>query len=73
MTVRDLPPVNELTVQQQRGWRCVWCRYPITTGADIDLGVQRTRAGNGAAFSWFPRCCSDVEGCAGREAKGVPQ
>ncbi|WP_371602300.1 hypothetical protein OG345_05270 [Streptomyces sp. NBC_01220] len=69
MTTRGLPPVARLTVQQQRGWRCVWCSYPLTTGEVIDLGEQRARPAKGAAYSWFPRCCADVEACAGREAK----
>lgn len=73
MTVRDLPPVAGLTEQQQRGWRCVWCREPLTVGADVDLGEQRARPIGGAAYSWFPRCCSDVEACATREDKRAPQ
>ncbi|MFJ2094737.1 hypothetical protein ACIOEW_36615 [Streptomyces sp. NPDC087901] len=68
MTVRELPPVRDLTEQQQRGWRCVWCRYPLTVGADIDLVEQRSQAVNGAAYSWFPRACRDTTACAGREA-----
>ncbi|WNI30724.1 hypothetical protein [Streptomyces sp. ITFR-6] len=69
MTTRELPPVNKLTMQQQRGWRCVWCRYPLTVGADVDLGEQRARPSDGAAYSWFPRACSDVAVCVVREAE----
>ncbi|MDP5309968.1 hypothetical protein P8A21_03135 [Streptomyces poriferorum] len=69
MTVRDLPPVAELSVQQQRGWRCTWCSTPLNVGYDVDLGEQRARPATGAAYSWFPRCCADVRACAGREAK----
>ncbi|MEE4494152.1 hypothetical protein, partial [Streptomyces sp. BE230] len=68
MTVRVLPPVAELTEQQQRGWRCVWCSHPVTVGADVDLGEQRTRPRTGAAYSWFPRACLDTTACATREA-----
>jgi hypothetical protein len=58
-----LPAYDELTEQQRRGWRCVWCRYPLTVGDDIDLGEQRARSDNGAAYSWFPRACADTEAC----------
>lgn len=67
MTVRDLPPVADLTVQQQRGWRCTWCGGPLTAGYDIDLGEQRARPATGAAYSWFPRACADKADCAARE------
>lgn len=73
MTVRDLPPVSALTVHQQRGWQCVWCRQPLTAGADIDLGEQRARPARDAAYSWFPRACADRAACAVREAQLVPQ
>lgn len=69
MTVRDLPPVSDLTEQQQRGWRCVWCRTRLSVGADVDLGEQRARPANGAAYSWFPRACSDMVSCSAREAE----
>lgn len=65
--VRDLPPVNGLTEQQQRGWSCIWCGTSLTVGADIDLGEQRARPTAGAAYSWFPRACSDTRACADRE------
>ena len=67
MTVRDLPPVTELSEQQQRGWSCVWCKTSLSVGADIDLGEQRAKPDGGAAYSWFPRACSDVAACAARE------
>ncbi|MET7560548.1 hypothetical protein ABZS95_10125 [Streptomyces sp. NPDC005479] len=35
-------------------------------GADIDLGEQRARPANGAAYSWFPRACADTEACTER-------
>jgi len=70
MTVRDLPPVAELTEQQQRGWQCVWCRQPLTAGADVDLGEQRARPARDAAYSWFPRACADRTNCAARERAG---
>ncbi|MFE7791328.1 hypothetical protein [Streptomyces sp. NPDC057460] len=66
MAARDLPPVNELTEQQQRGWRCVWCRHPLTVGDDIDMGEQRATPAGGAAYSWFPRACADTEACTER-------
>jgi hypothetical protein len=69
MTTRELPPVTDLTEQQQRGWSCVWCKAPLTVGADRDLGEKRARPGGGAAYSWFPRACSDAEACAAREAE----
>ncbi|WP_406501991.1 hypothetical protein OHA04_37780 [Streptomyces sp. NBC_01590] len=67
MTVRDLPPVSELTEQQQRGWSCVWCKTTLTIGEDKDLGEKRARPEGGAAYSWFPRACSDAAACVGRE------
>lgn len=73
MTTRELPPVSELTEQQQRGWRCVWCGNPLSVGYDINLGEQHARPVDGAAYSWFPRACADVEVCAVREAKRVRQ
>ncbi|MFF2013646.1 hypothetical protein ACFVWY_31905 [Streptomyces sp. NPDC058195] len=68
MNVRNLPSASELTEQQQRGWSCVWCRTGLTIGTDTDLGEQRTRPAAGAAYSWFPRACSDAAACAAREA-----
>ncbi|TXS44945.1 hypothetical protein EAO72_07950 [Streptomyces sp. or43] len=73
VTTRELPPVTTLTMHQQRGWRCVWCRAPLSVGYDIDLGEQRTRPRTGAAYSWFPRCCSDAQACAEREEGRAPQ
>lgn len=67
MTVRDLPPVSDLTEQQQRGWSCVWCKASLTVGEDQDLGEKRARPDKGAAYSWFPRACSDATACAVRE------
>ncbi|MFC9244600.1 hypothetical protein ACFT7S_11385 [Streptomyces sp. NPDC057136] len=71
--MRDLPSVSDLTEQQQRGGVCVWCRTPLSVGADIDLGEQRARPDGGAAYSWFPRACSDVAACSAREAGAVRQ
>ncbi|NUP23581.1 MAG: hypothetical protein HOZ81_47505 [Streptomyces sp.] len=68
MSVRDLPPVRELTEYQQRGWSCVWCHAVLTVGRDLDLGEQRVQPAEGAAYSWFPRACADRSGCAAREA-----
>ncbi|MEV5200820.1 hypothetical protein [Streptomyces sp. NPDC053720] len=67
MTVRDLPPVSNLTERQQRGWSCVWCDATLAVGEDMDLGEKRARPEGGAAYSWFPRACSDTATCAGRE------
>ncbi|MER5613324.1 hypothetical protein [Streptomyces sp. NPDC002215] len=67
MTVRDLPPVSDLTEQQQRGWSCVWCKASLTVGNDVNLGEKRARPEGGAAYSWFPRACSDAAACAARE------
>ncbi|MEU6017418.1 hypothetical protein ABZ826_26240 [Streptomyces sp. NPDC047515] len=41
-------------------------------GADRDLGEKRARPEGGAAYSWFPRACSDVVACATREAEQAP-
>lgn len=68
MSVRDLPAVAELTEQQQRGWVCVWCSTELHTGTARDLGEQRHRPADGAAYSWFPRACPNVATCARREA-----
>ncbi|WP_326607320.1 hypothetical protein [Streptomyces sp. NBC_01800] len=38
-------------------------------GDDIDLGEQRARPTNGAAYSWFPRACADTEACTERVEK----
>lgn len=67
MTVRDLPPVAELTTQQQRGWECVWCSAKLHTGTARDLGEQRHRPAKGCPYSWFPRACPDAAACADRE------
>ncbi|MEE1768752.1 hypothetical protein PUR34_11400 [Streptomyces sp. JV185] len=56
MTVRDTPPVSELTEQQQRGANCVWCAAPLSNAAAHDLGARLVDAHAGAA-RWFPRCC----------------
>nr|WP_237498535.1 hypothetical protein [Streptomyces sp. SID8373] len=68
VTTRELPPVAELTEQQQRGWHCIWCRGQLRSGNDINLGEQRAKPAKGAAYSWFPRACADTAGCAEREA-----
>lgn len=67
-TRRPLPSVKDLTEVQQRGWACVWCQVALGTGLGVDLGEQRVKPADGAAYSWFPRQCPDVEGCADREA-----
>lgn len=72
IAARDLPPVNELTEQQCRGWRCVWCRHPLTVGDDIDMGEQRATPAGGAAYSWFPRACADTEACTERADQRSP-
>lgn len=69
MTTRELPAVTELTEQQQRGWHCVWCEGQLRIGEDVDLGEQRARPTNGAAYSWFPRACRDSAACAGRKTE----
>ncbi|MFD6797819.1 hypothetical protein [Streptomyces cyaneofuscatus] len=69
MTVRDLPPVSQLTEQQQRGWHCVRCRAPLSSGSDIDLGEKRVTPAEGAAYSWFPRACADTTACRARETE----
>ncbi|MFF3094095.1 hypothetical protein [Streptomyces cyaneofuscatus] len=67
-TQRPLPPVTTLTEAQQRGWACVWCRGALGIGLGDDLGEQRVKPADGAAYSWFPRQCPDAETCAQREA-----
>ncbi|MFF2988498.1 hypothetical protein [Streptomyces cyaneofuscatus] len=69
MTVRDLPPVSQLTDQQQRGWHCVRCRAPLNPGSDIDLGEKRVTPAEGAAYSWFPRACANTTACRARETE----
>ncbi|MFD3790547.1 hypothetical protein [Streptomyces cyaneofuscatus] len=69
MAVRDLPPVSQLTEQQQRGWNCVRCRAPLSPGSDVDLGEKRVTPAEGAAYSWFPRACADTTACRARETE----
>ncbi|MFJ1955342.1 hypothetical protein ACIOGT_10210 [Streptomyces microflavus] len=69
MTVRDLPPVSQLTEQQQRGWHCARCRAPLSPGSDIDVGEKRVTPAEGAAYSWFPRACADSAACRVRESE----
>ena len=68
MTVRDLPPVGELSERQQRGTACVWCAAPLCTSLGVGLGEQRVRPRTRAAYSWFPRECLDARACTGRRA-----
>ncbi|MFI6140272.1 hypothetical protein ACIBCC_19055 [Streptomyces griseus] len=65
-TQRPLPSVTTLTEAQQRGWACVWCRTPLGIGLGNDLGEQRVRPADGAAYSWFPRQCY-AAACQARE------
>ncbi|MFI2354628.1 hypothetical protein ACH5AG_08070 [Streptomyces anulatus] len=67
MTTRSLPPITSLTEAQQRGWACVWCSGPLGIGLGDDLGEQRVRPADGAAYSWFPRQCPDAVACQARE------
>jgi len=67
MSVRDLPPARELTEYQRRGWSCVWCHAVLDAKEAVDLGQQRVKPDEGAAYSWFPRACADKAGCAERE------
>lgn len=64
-TQRPLPSVTTLTEAQQRGWACVWCRSALGIDLGVDLGEQRVKPADGAAYSWFPRQCSDA--CQVRE------
>lgn len=68
-TATPLPAVSTLTEQQQRGWRCIWCRHPLATGSVIDLGEQRAKPATGAAYSWFPRACADTKECTERATR----
>lgn len=68
MTTRALPPITTLTEAQQRGWACVWCQAGLGIGLGVDLGEQRVRPADGAAYSWFPRQCPDAAACEQREA-----
>ncbi|MGW2176749.1 hypothetical protein ACWCXX_01410 [Streptomyces sp. NPDC001732] len=56
MTVRDLPPVDELTGQQRRGANCCFCGSPLLNGTAHDLGPRPVDA-HGTSALWFPRCC----------------
>ena len=67
MTTRALPPVINTTEAQRRGWACVWCRAALGIGLGDDLGEQRVKPADGAAYSWFPRQCSDTVACLARE------
>ncbi|MGW6578813.1 hypothetical protein ACWF76_05310 [Streptomyces globisporus] len=67
MTARALPPITTLTEAQQRGWACVWCHATLGIGLGDDLGEQRVRPVDGAAYSWFPRQCPDAAACRARE------
>lgn len=67
MTTRALPSITTLTEAQQRGWACVWCRADLGIGLGDDLGEQRVKPADGAAYSWFPRECSDAATCQARE------
>lgn len=67
MTTRSLPSITSLNEAQQRGWACVWCRAPLGIDLGDDLGEQRVRPADGAAYSWFPRQCSDAAACQARE------
>ncbi|MFF3354083.1 hypothetical protein ACFYWN_15765 [Streptomyces sp. NPDC002917] len=69
MTVRDLPPVSELSEQQQRGWSCVWCGTELSTGTAANLGERRHTPVNGSPYWWFPRECPDTSACATREGE----
>lgn len=66
---RPLPPAGALSEHQQRGWRCTWCRYPLTPGYDVPLGEVRVAAEHGAAYTVFMRACADAVGCSEREAE----
>ncbi|XCM28819.1 hypothetical protein ABXI76_05025 [Streptomyces parvus] len=68
MATRALPPVTTLTEAQQRGWACCWCRTQLGIDLGEDLGEQRVRPADGAAYSWFPRQCPDIVACQAREA-----
>lgn len=68
MNTRSLPSITSLTEPQQRGWACVWCRAALGIGLGDDLGEQRVRPADGAAYSWFPRQCPDVAACEPRAA-----
>lgn len=67
MAVRELPPVSELSEQQQRGWCCVWCGTGLSTGTAVNLGERRHKPKGANPYWWFPRACPDVTACASRE------
>ncbi|MFJ2090415.1 hypothetical protein ACIOEW_14280 [Streptomyces sp. NPDC087901] len=51
-----LPPISELSAQQQRGVHCVFCGTALHAGAVRDLGPQLTKA-HGSVVRRFPRSC----------------
>ncbi|MET7445121.1 hypothetical protein OG939_17445 [Streptomyces sp. NBC_01685] len=51
-----LPPIVELSTQQQRGVHCVFCGTTLCTGAVRDLGPQLIEV-HGSVVRWFPRSC----------------
>lgn len=55
-TVRELPPIGELSQNQQRGIDCVFCGITLAAGNVIDLGPQKLRKGDWVT-RWYPRCC----------------
>ncbi|MFI1287470.1 hypothetical protein ACH4VM_02980 [Streptomyces sp. NPDC020792] len=54
LTLLALPNLDEVTDDQARGARCVWCqRGPLTAETAIDLGQQKSPRGE----TRFPRSC----------------
>ncbi|MEW1892287.1 hypothetical protein [Streptomyces sp. NPDC085659] len=72
-TQRPLPPVPSLSEHQQRGWRCCWCRYPLSPGYDQAVGEVPVKPPNGAAYTVFLRACADTAECAEREKQQHPE
>ncbi|WP_411102417.1 hypothetical protein [Streptomyces sp. cmx-4-9] len=55
-SLRELPPISDLTEQQVRGTACVWCGVCLDNASAVDLGERRTRRA-GMLLRWFPRAC----------------
>lgn len=53
---RPIPPLDSLTVPQQRGRACVWCATPLDPDARVPLGEHRYRL-CGQLLTWLPHAC----------------
>ncbi|CAL9433008.1 hypothetical protein [Streptomyces sp. enrichment culture] len=59
-----LPELDEVTPEQARGVRCVWCPTALTTETAVDMG-EHLATDDGRRARWYPRACHP---CAARRA-----